>query len=35
MENFEQGYGRKNKLWQVEVLVDDVFFKAVKVQLLY
>lgn len=26
MENFEQGYGRKNKLWQVEVLVDDVLF---------
>ena len=26
MENFETGYGRKNELWQVEVLVDDVFF---------
>ena len=26
MENFEPGYGRKNELWQVEVLVDDVFF---------
>ena len=36
MENFETGYGRKNELWQVEVLVDDVFFsKRLKVQLLY